>query len=149
MSRKAVFGLAVLLAVQMMVATQDDTVIMTEEHKKLLSLDVADVPTIDENVFDKTSITKWNKEFMDIFGLIKGCADDRDSCNEQIKEEIKLTANGMSQSDKQIMDGGAWLHDVQRILDENKEEDISVLKETISTTIDLVADVYNKYMAAS
>ncbi|TGZ52153.1 hypothetical protein CRM22_010697 [Opisthorchis felineus] len=142
MSRKAVFGLAVLLAVQMMVATQD-------EHKKLLSLDVADVPTIDENVFDKTSITKWNKEFMDIFGLIKGCADDRDSCNEQIKEEIKLTANGMSQSDKQIMDGGAWLHDVQRILDENKEEDISVLKETISTTIDLVADVYNKYMAAS
>ncbi|TGZ52156.1 hypothetical protein CRM22_010697 [Opisthorchis felineus] len=135
MSRKAVFGLAVLLAVQMMVATQD-------EHKKLLSLDVADVPTIDENVFDKTSITKWNKEFMDIFGLIKGCADDRDSCNEQIKEEIKLTANGMSQSDKQIMDGGAWLHDVQRILDENKEEDISVLKETIST-------MYNKYMAAS
>ncbi|TGZ52157.1 hypothetical protein CRM22_010697 [Opisthorchis felineus] len=112
------------------------------KHKKLLSLDVADVPTIDENVFDKTSITKWNKEFMDIFGLIKGCADDRDSCNEQIKEEIKLkseatkqeAANGMSQSDKQIMDGGAWLHDVQRILDENKEEDISV---------------YNKYMAAS
>ncbi|TGZ52158.1 hypothetical protein CRM22_010697 [Opisthorchis felineus] len=115
------------------------------------------LPYLCRTVFDKTSITKWNKEFMDIFGLIKGCADDRDSCNEQIKEEIKLkseatkqeAANGMSQSDKQIMDGGAWLHDVQRILDENKEEDISVLKETISTTIDLVADVYNKYMAAS